>query len=87
MRPSLQFLLLSCKKATALSDKKSETGLTWTENVQLRMHISICDGCKTYIKQSEIIERTLHLHFGKLKEQELPVEENKELKERILSKL
>ena len=58
----MHFLFLSCLKATELIEKKFHFKLTFTEKIQLEMHKMMCDACKTYEKQSGIIEEGLKEH-------------------------
>ena len=55
--------MLSCKKATELIEKKSLVGLSWKENVRLRMHTTMCDGCTAYQKQSRLLDKLLQYHI------------------------
>ena len=86
MKKIMNFLMLSCKKASALIDKKSLFGLTWKEKVMLHMHTSMCDFCTAYQKQSKLIDGVLHKHIS-ASEKNILLVENKELKEKIISKL
>ena len=52
----MHILLLSCSKATELMEKKFHFKLSATEKIQLELHKLMCDACKRYEKQSEIIE-------------------------------
>ena len=52
-------MMLSCKKATELIEKQWVVRLSMQENIQLKMHTTMCSACKEYQKQSEIIERVL----------------------------
>ena len=79
--------MLSCKKASALIDKKAEAKLSWKENMQLTMHKSMCDACTAYEKQSKLIDKILHTHIHSHSETNLSFIENKELQEKIISKL
>ncbi len=80
-------VLLSCKKASALIDKKSVLELSWIERTQLHWHTSICDGCRFYEKQSVILNNVL-LHHLRLSENEtFAIVQNQELKEKIATKL
>lgn len=79
-------VLLSCKKASALIDKKLVMELSWIERTQLHWHTSICDGCKLYEKQSVILNNAL-LHYLRMNENEkFAIVPNQELKEKIASK-
>ena len=83
----MNYLMLSCKKAASLIDKKVEVKLSWKENMQLTMHKSMCDDCTAYEKQSKFIDKILHTHIHSHSETNLPVIENKELQRQIISKL
>lgn len=48
MKKLMNILMLSCKKASALIDKKSVTKLSIKEKVMLRTHTSMCDFCTEY---------------------------------------
>ena len=56
MKKVKPLIMLSCKKAAELIDKKSVTSLTLKEKLQLQMHNAICDGCLAYEKQSKLID-------------------------------
>jgi len=87
MNKLLQFAMLSCKKASALTDKKTVIGLTWIESVQVRLHTSACAGCANYVKQTELIDNMLYNYFGELSKTNRVMLENSTLKERIISRL
>ncbi len=82
----MNILMLSCKKASALIDMKSVRKLSMKEKIMLRMHTSMCDGCTAYLKQSKILDDLLHKHIHNTTEN-IPVIENKELQQQIISKL
>ncbi len=75
----------SCKKATEMVEKKGVVGLTFGEKLKLKLHLSICNACKSYKKQSEIID-TFFENTTDL-EDKIPVVENNKLKSSIISKL
>lgn len=79
--------MLSCKKACELTDKKSVVKLTVKENVMLHMHAAVCDGCRTYQKQSKNLDDLLKQHIQKSDESKIPQIINNELKQKIISKL
>lgn len=58
--------MLSCKKATELIEKEFSFKLTKTEKFKLHFHVSMCNACRTYQKQSKIIDESLHNHINKL---------------------
>lgn len=71
----MHFLFLSCLKATELIEKKFHFKLSFTEKIQLEVHKMMCDACKTYEKQSVIIEeginRTHHTHSHEIDAEQL----------------
>lgn len=79
MKKLMHILFLSCIKATELIEKKFTFELSFTEKLKLKMHTSMCNACKLYEKQSEIIEDGIARH---LKEHTEPMDVE-QLKERI----
>lgn len=79
--------MLSCKRATELIEKKSILGLSWKENVQLKVHTKMCDACSHYQKQSKEIDTLIDKHIHSTDENKVPEMENKKLKETILHSL
>lgn len=79
--------MLSCKKATELIERKSIFGLSWKENIQLKVHTKMCDACSIYQKQSKEIDTLLEKHICSTDETHNPELANKELKETILQRL
>ena len=84
MKKLMNILMLSCKKASELIDKKSVVKLSMKENVMLHMHTSMCDACTAYQKQSKILDDLLQKHIHETK---IPEIINNELKQQIISKL
>ena len=77
--------MYSCKIATEMVEKKGVVGLSFGESLKLKLHMSICKACKTYQKQSELIDTFI---TEKTKQEEnAPLIENNELKSAIISKL
>jgi len=86
MKKLFNKLMLSCKQATALIDKRSLTKLSFNEKVMLRVHTSMCEFCTAYQKQSVILDDILHKHARLKDEDQVPLKSNEELKEKLLSK-
>lgn len=55
----MNIVMLSCKKATELIEKRLVTKLSSIEKIQLKMHTAVCSQCSTYEKQSDIIEKCI----------------------------
>lgn len=86
MRPSLQHIFLSCKKASELIDKKESVGISIKENIQLKMHEYACRACAEYHKQSLQIDKMLS-KYTNMKKGDLPKIDKVDLENKIKSKL
>ena len=80
-------LMLSCRKASELIDKKSVVRLSLRENIQLHLHTSMCAGCKAYQKQSKVLDDLLQKHLRSNDPDDVPQVINNDLKQEIISKL
>jgi len=58
-------LFLSCLKATGFIEKKQAIGLNFTEEIQLKIHLSMCKACAAYVHQSRAIEEGLIKNYKK----------------------
>lgn len=87
MKKLMNWMMLSCKKATELVEKQALLGLSPKEQLRLRLHTSLCDGCTAYQKQSLLIDQLLHRHLMNRATETIPFFEHPDLKDRILSKL
>lgn len=58
----MQYLFLSCYKATELIEKKLHIKLSFKEQIRLKMHKSMCKACRLYDKQSIIMDEALKNH-------------------------
>jgi hypothetical protein len=85
---SMYFLpFVPCKRAAALIDKRSATGISFYENFQLFLHKSICAGCQCYEKQSAFIDRFSEKMHSIVREQKvLPPDVKARMIEKILKK-
>ena len=54
-------LMLSCKKASELIEKGLHFKLTLKERIQLKMHTSVCDACKSFVEDSERFEQAMRI--------------------------
>jgi hypothetical protein len=59
MNKLMQKLMLSCRKATELIDKKIHSGISRDEKVKLYFHTMMCSACTNYEKQSYLIDKVL----------------------------
>ncbi len=56
MKKLMNILMLSCKKATELIDKKIHFGISRQEKVKLHMHTMMCNACRNYEKQGYLMD-------------------------------
>lgn len=52
-------LMLSCRKATLLMERRTVVPLNTMDRMQLWMHLRVCDGCRAFEKQSKAIDALL----------------------------
>ncbi len=60
MRRLMNAVMLHCRKATYLIEKSNDAPLGIVEKAQLNMHLSMCSGCRIYLKQNRFLERLLN---------------------------
>lgn len=65
MKRLMNWLMLSCKKASELIEKKLHFRLTLKEKAQLKMHTGVCDACKSFAKDSERFEEAMQALLNK----------------------
>lgn len=58
----MNFLNISCKKATSLLSKKEENKLSWLEALKLRAHLVICSMCRRFELQTGWMGK--HAHYA-----------------------
>lgn len=83
MRKLMIAIMLSCRKATELIEKKRHCGLEGKERLQLKMHLSMCRFCSNYAKQTGLIDRLLN----QLPQALPPSENTTELEEKIIKEI
>jgi len=64
MKKLMNILMLSCQKASEFIEKKSIFGLNRGERIQLFLHTSMCDACKSYEKQSLQLDSLMEEHLN-----------------------
>jgi predicted anti-sigma-YlaC factor YlaD len=50
--------MLNCKQATALMSMGMDRKLTLFERVGLRLHLSMCSGCRNFSKQMDFLRQS-----------------------------
>ena len=62
MRRVMNTIMLSCRQATEMIEKKMHCRLEGMQGVQLKMHLAMCKYCRRYNKQTHLIDRLLKRH-------------------------
>lgn len=75
-------LMLSCLKATELTERASMAPLGPLHQLQLWMHLRMCDGCRAFRSQSKIID-----HFMEARNTKVETGDTKVLEDRILDQV
>jgi hypothetical protein len=52
-------LMLSCRKATELMERASMQPLPAGDRMRLWMHLKVCDGCRAFEKQGQVIDQLI----------------------------
>lgn len=82
----MQWLMLSCKKATELIEKRSFIGLKLWDRIRLQWHLRLCDACSLYESQSQRMDHLMqHPHTPSSASSE--ASDAQALKERLLKAL
>ncbi|MBA2331009.1 MAG: hypothetical protein H0V91_15485 [Flavisolibacter sp.] len=84
MRRLMDAVMLHCRKATYLIEKSNDAPLSILEKAQLNMHLTMCSGCRNYLKQNRFLERLLMRHA---KTTLGPVQNTTRLEEKIIKDL
>lgn len=83
----MNWLMLSCKKATELIEKKALLKITFKEKIQLQMHKSMCSACTAYEKQSKKLDELFLKHINNDNPEVSTLVQNEDLKSKILKNL
>ena len=89
MKKLMNWMFLSCRKATELIEKKLLMGLSFKEKTQLLFHTSMCDACRKYAGQSAELDQLIKHHIDNYtpKENKTDTNDNQEFKNQIISSL
>ena len=81
----MNLLMLSCKKATLLIEKRQGFSLSIKEKMQVKLHASMCNACRSYEKQNSVINGAISNWFlnDTVKKETL----SKDVKDRIINKI
>lgn len=82
-------MMLSCRKATELIEKKAHFRLNILEKIQLRLHTSMCQACHHYENQDQQINSLLKEELGSVDKQEKVAQQKmpEDLKLKILENI
>lgn len=64
--------MLSCQKASELTEKSTVLKLTTKERLQLKLHTKMCAVCMSYQKQSKLIDDGIQRFTEGVEELKLP---------------
>jgi hypothetical protein len=84
MKKIMNWLMLSCRKATELIERKLLIKLSFKEKIQLQLHKSMCSACTAYEKQSKKMDELFHKQINNDDAEITAAVENKDLKEKVL---
>lgn len=59
----MSMVMISCKRATELIEKKTVFPLSFKENLQFILHRKMCSTCSAYYKSSKSIDSSLDQLF------------------------
>jgi hypothetical protein len=84
---SLKKIYCNCYRATFLIEKKQLDSIRFNEHLELAFHLACCPPCRTYQKQSHLINRSLKgLIAGKLPDEAVLDEQFKQDIQQKISK-
>ncbi|HSD60332.1 MAG TPA: zf-HC2 domain-containing protein [Burkholderiales bacterium] len=63
--------MLSCKHVTELVSQSQDRELSLTEQVALKLHLTVCAGCRNFESQMDLIRRA----FQRLSRGEAPLDD------------
>lgn len=72
--------MISCQRATELTEKQPLFGLSGWEKFQLNLHTSMCKICRQYQNASSIIDKAMNRSLNQLNEDfKFPEKSKKEI--------
>jgi hypothetical protein len=87
MKKLMNFIMLSCKKASGLIVKRESFDLSPVEKMRLYFHLMMCDACSAFSKQSEMIQQVMEKEYNNPEGAPATKDIPENLKEKILSNL
>ena len=69
----MNWLFFSCQHATELVEKREFVSLSLLEKIRFKCHTLLCTACRSYEKQSVLIEKMVHrMTNSSISKQETP---------------
>ena len=62
-------MMISCRRASELTEDELEGRLSWSQKTQLRLHLLLCAMCRQYLEQ---VRRLRSFFRGSAWEEQLP---------------
>jgi len=56
--------MLTCKQVSVKLSQAQERRLGWAERIGLRVHLMLCDGCRNFRRQLELIRAAARRYPG-----------------------
>ncbi len=78
--------MLTCKQASQLISQSLDHPLSWSQRMQLRVHLFICDACSRFNRQLHLLRIALHRIRDQI-EQDSTIQLPLEVKARIERKI
>ncbi len=78
--------MLTCKQASQLISQSLDHPLSWSQRMQLRVHLFICDACSRFNRQLYLLRIALHRIRDQI-EQDSTIQLPLEVKARIERKI
>lgn len=79
--------MISCQRATELTEKKLAGELTLIDRLRLLFHRSMCDACRRYGRQSQALDQLLRRKNGDISSGTKDARSVNELEDKIIDKL
>jgi anti-sigma factor ChrR (cupin superfamily) len=75
--------MLTCKEASSLISEREDRPLSWTERLELGVHLWLCDNCRRFVRQVEMLRLAMQSLAGKMEEDTEDKRLSQEAKARI----
>lgn len=75
--------MLNCKQASQLVSQSLDRPLLWSERLQLKLHLFICNPCRRFKQQLKLFAAAIHLR-NRMIENDQDIKLPLEVKNRIL---